>query len=419
MKKTVLIISYSFPPMGLSGVVRTSKMAKALAKNGWNVVVLSATPKVYLTYDETLLQELIDAGVHIYSTPSKTPPKQDSSSPGWFERTIMRPMLGQVYFPDSAIRWKRMAIAAADGIMNEYDVSVILSVSPPLSNFVITDTIAERHQIPFILDYQDGWTKGITIDQPQKQRSSAHMKLEHHLLNRAARIFVPSRIAKEQMIKDYRFLEHEDVMIIPAGFDRDDLSGINLSSHTTSKLVIMHTGKADLTCHLPAFLQGFAEVIKTSPELQRDIIISLPGIVDGALTTLIEKLGIRDSVHQPGYIAHRALFEAMSKADILFADTGSMYQIPRKIYEYIAMQKPIAIMAPEQSALSRLVHESGAGLLLHDSGNASVGSFIRSIHASWKSGKLPKQKTGFADDYAMDNFVEDISIALTKAIRIS
>lgn len=71
--------------MGLSGVVRTSKMAKALAKNGWNVVVLSATPKVYLTYDETLLQELIETGVHIYSTPSKTPPKQDSSSPGWFE----------------------------------------------------------------------------------------------------------------------------------------------------------------------------------------------------------------------------------------------------------------------------------------------------------------------------------------------
>ena len=67
MQKTVLIVSYSFPPMGLSGVVRTSKMAKALAKSGWNVVVLSATPKVYLTYDETLLQELIDGLDYIYS----------------------------------------------------------------------------------------------------------------------------------------------------------------------------------------------------------------------------------------------------------------------------------------------------------------------------------------------------------------
>ena len=62
--------------MGLSGVIRTSKMAKALSKNGWRVVVLTATPKEYQTYDESLLQELIDAGVHIYSTPSKNPPKQ-------------------------------------------------------------------------------------------------------------------------------------------------------------------------------------------------------------------------------------------------------------------------------------------------------------------------------------------------------
>ncbi|MFM7157193.1 MAG: glycosyltransferase [Bacteroidota bacterium] len=419
MQKTVLIVSYSFPPMGLSGVVRTSKMAKALAKSGWNVVVLSATPKVYLTYDETLLQELIDAGVHIYSTPSKTPPKQDSSSPGWFERTIMKPFLGQVYFPDSAIRWKRMAIAAADGIMNDYDVSVILSVSPPLSNFVITDIIAERHQVPFILDYQDGWTKGMTVDHPQKQRSSAHMKLEHHLLNRAARIIVPSRIAKEQMIKDYRFLEHEDVMIIPAGFDRDDMAGVHLSNVHPSTMTIMHTGKADMTGHLPAFLQGFANVLKTSPDIQREVMISFPGIVDESLTSLIDKLGIRENVHQPGYIAHRDLFHAMSKADILLTESKSMYQIPRKIYEYIAMRKPLAIIAPEQSALASLAKESGAGLLLHDVHASSMETYIRSLHSSWKLRKLPNQVPGFSETFAMDNFVEDLSIALTKAIRIS
>ncbi|MGA1250372.1 MAG: glycosyltransferase [Candidatus Kapaibacteriota bacterium] len=419
MKKTVLIISYSFPPMGLSGVVRTSKMAKALAKNGWNVVVLSATPKVYLTYDETLLQELIDAGVHIYSTPSKTPPKQDASSPGWFERTIMKPLMGQVYFPDSAIRWKRMAIAAADGIMNDYDVSVILSVSPPLSNFVITDLIAERHQIPFLLDYQDGWTKGITVDQPQKQRSSAHMKLEHHLLNRAARIIVPSRIAKEQMIKDYRFLEHEDVMIIPAGYDRDDLIGIQPTHPPSSKMIIMHTGKADMSGYLPALFQGFAEVVKTNPEIQREVMISLPGIVDDALSTLIDKLGIRESVHQPGYIAHRDLFEAMSKSDVLLAETTSTYQIPRKIYEYIAMKKPMAIIAPEQSALTALAKDSAAAFPLHEISSAAIATYISTLHSTWKLGKLPKQKPGFAETFAMDNFVEDISIALTKAIRIS
>ena len=405
--------------MGLSGVIRTSKMAKALSNIGWKVVVLSATPKAYLTYDETLLQELIDAGVHIYSTPSKTPPKQHTKSPGWFERTILKPLRGQVYFPDSAIRWKRMAIAAADGIMNDYDIGVILSVSPPLSNFVITDMIAERHQIPFILDYQDGWTKGISVDQPQKLRSSAHMKLEHHLLNRAARIIVPSRIAKEQMIKDYRFLDHDDVLIIPAGYDREDLIGVDIHQNAQSKLVIMHTGKADMSGHLPALFQGFADLLRMSPDIQKDVLFSLPGIVDEQLISLIDKLGIRDHVHLPGYISHRDLFDAMSKATILIAETKSKYQIPRKIYEYIAMQKPIAVLTSEQSSLAQLTKDSGSGLFLHDFTSTSVAAFIRTIHGAWKSGKLPKQTPGFADTYAIDMFIEDLSIALTKAIRLT
>ena len=421
MKKTVLIISYYFPPMGLSGVIRTSKMAKALSKNGWRVVVLTATPKEYQTYDESLLQELIDAGVHMYSTPSKNPPKQGEviTSPGWLERNILKPLRGQVYFPDPAIRWKRMAIAAADGIINEYDISVLLSVSPPLSNFVITDLIAERHQIPFLLDYQDGWTKGITVDQQQKDRSSAHLKLEHHVLNRAARIIVPSRNAKEQMIKDYRFLKHDDVLIIPPGYDRDDIQGLDVRKESGSKLIIMHTGRADYSGQLPAFLQGFAELLKSSPEIKRDVLISFPGLVDSVLLAHIDKLGIRDSIHLPGYVHHKELFDAMSRAQVLLAETKSHFLIPRKVYEYIAMQKTLAFIAPEQSALTTLGKESGAGLCLHDTSSTAVGTFIRGIHSTWRNSKLPKVNAGFAERYAMDNYIEDLSIALTKAIRLT
>ena len=407
--------------MGLSGVIRTSKIAKALSKNGWRVVVLTATPKEYQTYDESLLQELIDAGVHIYSTPSKNPPKQGEviTSPSFLERTILKPLRNQVYFPDPAIRWKRMAIAAADGIINEYDVSVILTVSPPLSNFVITDLIAERHQIPFLLDYQDGWTKGITVDQQQKHRSSAHLKIEHHLLNRAARIIVPSRNAKEQMIKNYRFLEHEDVMIIPPGYDMDDVRGLDLNKQSGSKLIIMHTGKADMLGQLPAFFQGFAELLKTAPEVKRDILISLPGLVDSDLLALIDKLGIRDSIHLPGYMHHKELFDAMSRAHILLAETKSQFLIPRKVYEYIAMQKTLAFIAPEQSALTSLGKESGGAICLNETSPSSIGTYIRGLHSAWRASKLPQVNSGFAERYAMDHFIDDLSIALTKAIRLT
>ena len=57
--------------MGLSGVIRTSKMAKALSKNGWRVVVLTATPKEYQTYDESLFEQdlakCLDKATNTYS----------------------------------------------------------------------------------------------------------------------------------------------------------------------------------------------------------------------------------------------------------------------------------------------------------------------------------------------------------------
>ena len=284
---------------------------------------------------------------------------------------------------------------------------------------MITDLIAERHQIPFLLDYQDGWTKGITVDQQQKDRSSAHLKLEHHVLNRAARIIVPSRNAKEQMIKDYRFLKHDDVLIIPPGYDRDDIQGLDVRKESGSKLIIMHTGRADYSGQLPAFLQGFAELLKSSPEIKRDVLISFPGLVDSVLLAHIDKLDIRDSIHLPGYVHHKELFDAMSRAQVLLAETKSQFLIPRKVYEYIAMQKTLAFIAPEQSALTTLAKESGAGLCLHDTSSTAVGTFIRGIHSTWRNSKLPKVNAGFAERYAMDNYIEDLSIALTKAIRLT
>jgi glycosyltransferase involved in cell wall biosynthesis len=238
-------------------------------------------------------------------------------------------------------------------------------------------------------------------------------------MNRAARIIVPSRNAKEQMIKDYRFLEHDDVIIIPPGYDKDDIQGLDLCKESGSKLIIMHTGKADMSGQLPAFLQGFAELLKTAPEIKRDVLISLPGLVDSALLAHIDKLGIRDSIYLPGYVHHKELFDAMSRAQVLLAETRSQYLIPRKVYEYIAMQKTLAFIAPEQSALTTLGKESGAGLCLHDISSASVGTYIRGIHSSWRNSKLPKVNSGFAERYAMDNFIEDVSIALTKAIRLT
>ena len=72
MNKSVLIIAYYFPPLGLGGVQRMSKLAKYLPQFGYNVRVLTVKPICYPAYDQTLLEEL-PSSVEIYRSGSRDP----------------------------------------------------------------------------------------------------------------------------------------------------------------------------------------------------------------------------------------------------------------------------------------------------------------------------------------------------------
>ena len=57
--------------MGMGGVQRTAKFAKYLPHFGWEPVVLTVTPKLYLAKDDCLLEELRKENIKIYRTGSE------------------------------------------------------------------------------------------------------------------------------------------------------------------------------------------------------------------------------------------------------------------------------------------------------------------------------------------------------------
>lgn len=420
MQKTVLIISYFFPPMGLSGVVKAAKTAKYLASScDWHVIVLTATPKHYYAYDESLLQELIDAGVHIYSTPSKNQavPGQTKPLPGFFERKIIEPIQSRMYFPDSAIKWRKIALAAAETIVQQYQPTVLLSFGPPISNFVITDMIAERYNIPFVLEYLDSWTRGKTIDNQVLLKSSKHQKLEEYLLKRTARIVVPTRTSKEQLIKDYRFLEHDDIMIMPPGYDSSDIDSLKNSLVKTKKCRIVHAGMADNQHGFHEFLSAFASFIKKYPEAASSIQLCLPGLITQATQKMLDKYGLMDFVDAPGYIQHKDLFQYLADCTVLMAITDSMYKIPSKVYEYIGIGRPLCLIAPAGSVTEKFGIEHTSAFVCTSNKQEILIALLNEMYLAWKHDNLPTVSSSFTEQFNYKNLAGDLSVALTKAIR--
>ena len=114
--RTALVISYYFPPMGLSGVQRTFKFVKYLSKYGWKPIVLTASPSGYYAYDDSVLSELEDSEYEIFKTEGKKAKSgvtriKTLKFPSYTYQKFGRALLQTIYQPDSKIKWKKKAIA--------------------------------------------------------------------------------------------------------------------------------------------------------------------------------------------------------------------------------------------------------------------------------------------------------------------
>ena len=69
--RRLLVVSYYTPPLGLSGVMRITKLCKFLPEAGWQPLILTVKPVAYYHYDPRLLDDL--KASRIYRTESADP----------------------------------------------------------------------------------------------------------------------------------------------------------------------------------------------------------------------------------------------------------------------------------------------------------------------------------------------------------
>ena len=59
--RRLLVIAYYTPPLGMSGVMRVTKLCKFLPEAGWQPLILTVKPVAYYGYDPSLLEDLKQA----------------------------------------------------------------------------------------------------------------------------------------------------------------------------------------------------------------------------------------------------------------------------------------------------------------------------------------------------------------------
>jgi glycosyltransferase involved in cell wall biosynthesis len=134
-----------------------------------------------------------------------------------------------------------------------------------------------------------------------------------------------------------------------------------ISQPSISKIVLIFVGQLG-HFRLDTLFNIMPDLLSKSPNLELWIVGSGPQ--SARYIGMVESLGSRERVIFEGYIPHDKIFDYIEMADIAYSEDWSTNGFPMKIFEYMAMGKPIVAQSTESikellvDHLSALLYEN-------------------------------------------------------------
>ena len=158
--KSLLMISYPFPPNASAGALRTSRFARNLKKFGWVIDVITIRRRSDSFQDESQYTQLCLEGINVHSTKNFDPWLRlrsitvNSKILGIARSAMMR----LTSYPDHMIFWVPTAIIKGFKLHKKRPINIIYSTSPPHSTHIAGLILSKVTGIPWVADFRDPWT---------------------------------------------------------------------------------------------------------------------------------------------------------------------------------------------------------------------------------------------------------------------
>ena len=377
--ETVLLITPYFPPMGVVGSKRPLHLCRHLPALGWKPVVLAAPARsehCIRGYESTIPDEtsihrdyVSFAGRHLRRDRALLDPDAvRASAAESSNHSLLRTL--QYISPFDRYLWDRWgATRAARRLVKEEDVQVVHTIAGPFSALFVGEALSREHGLPWIIDFRDPWSlQQVKMDMRPRLSQRLVCRYEERFFRQASRIILNSEAALQAHRELYAG------RIPPERFtcirNAHDTSLLNGSPRPVAEaFTLAYFGKFRHTIGPETLLDGFRYFLteaRLKPEEARLRIFGAPRQEDlDAIATrdLREHVDLMGDVPLPDSL--EALSEAHALTLIAFADRP--LQIPAKLYDYLAVGRPILALS-ESEEVNRIVNgtEHGVSVNPHD-----------------------------------------------------
>jgi glycosyltransferase involved in cell wall biosynthesis len=376
----ILIVTYYWPPSGGAAVQRWLSFANKLAERSWEVHLLTVDERyaTYQLYDNSLKGQ-VDARITVHTTKTFEPfglykslfgkesiPKPAFSNEGSpsFAKKTARFIRGNLFIPDPRKGWKRFAVPKAKEILASRGIRSVITAGPPHSTHAIGAELQRAAGVKWIADFHDLWTDVIYYDMLYhlpfvKKRD---LQLERQVLETADVVLTVGDQYKDKLLSKSAAIEADKIKVVRIGYDEKVVAAA-VSSPVTNAFVITYTGSIADFYEPGVFIEALKSTVHRFPKTK--FVLRFVGVLSGGIREHIVAAGLGGILEETGYVSHAVSVGYLKAASVLLLvnprTKDEAMVIPGKLYEYLAVQKPIINITIAGAETARIIEECERG----------------------------------------------------------
>lgn len=355
-EKKLLITSTHFPPDARPGTHRVTRFIKYLAKFGWDISVLTLKleSRFHTVREDAALVNKIPPSVKVYRT---TAPRLAWPFSG----------LNSYLVPDIESTWIPFACSKGVRIIKEQGIPCVFSTAPPWTTHVICSWFKRRTGIKWVADIRDPWTRRpwMPVEQRRGVRYNILKRIERAVVHTADRVVLNTEPLYRDFCSYYQEIDPKKFLTIMNGIDPDDYRDLPSSYDSNpDRFVITHGGSLYRKRDPRPFLRAVSELVKEKAITERNLIVQFIGGIGSEfdIHRWIRELDLEAVVRVEPQIPHERYLGLLSESNMLLCiQPQTDLQVPSKLFEYIAVGKPILALVHD-GATRDIVEQYSKGI---------------------------------------------------------
>lgn len=449
-KKRLLFIAYCFPPNAEAGTHRSFRFVKYLRKLDWEVVVLTADPQDYLPETPVDAQGLkvLPSDLEVIRSPvfrgvskaihfrnflkksisrkskkttasSSLPNKGQQEAPSRFQ--IFKDHITTLFtIPDAHIGWLWGSLLSGRAAMRKRHFDLIYSSAPPWTSHLIAYTLSKLSGVPWVADFRDPWSRSPWRLYRNKAQKFMAEFLERAVVLQARFIILNTDWARREFRHFYKSIDPERFQLIPNGYEPEDFEDIRQSSSSgANSFKLVHSGSLYGGRDPVPLLKAWALFIQGLTPNKDRLLLSVVGIGGqqrDELNKIVSHFGLDQYVELVPRVSYRESLRIMAGADLLLILQGGLsLSVPSKLFEYMALSKPILGLTPV-GATADILQLYPLGRVVSPDDPDKISAGILSFFEE-RNNIFPREEISeFIDKYKAFHLTKELAQVLNRAV---